>query len=101
MTLVVEDKKIKVNINKRLYSRAVISKSLYWLTTFYRIDQVEKKDEVIFYFDPIDKSDLKADLQKIQTTFIDFNLREVINDETKTIRELIIAKAFYPVEGKA
>ncbi|MBL3546668.1 His-Xaa-Ser system protein HxsD [Chryseobacterium sp. KMC2] len=90
-----EDSVLAFSIDKSLYSESVIYKCFYWYLndysfelndngTFYRIILKNKKsisfdeEELIF---------------RIKNDLADYKLREIINQETQNIKELIIVKA--------
>lgn len=99
MEFSIEDKTIHVKLNSDIYSPKIISKSLYWLINNYIIEQKALQGFILISFTPISvTNDFQWHIQKIQKAFVDFQLREIVENETKTIRELIIAKAFYPIE---
>jgi His-Xaa-Ser system protein HxsD len=90
---------IELNIDSKLYSDSIVTKSLYWLTDKY-IPEVSLNGQ--FYNIIISRIDnnqfteeqKKEVINKLKSNLIDFKLREQIDKETKNIRELIIAKAF-------
>lgn len=90
---------VTVEADSREFCLAVIDRILYWLSPTYKISYTSNETSTIFEFVPYNENDnIESHQSIIQNTFHDFKLRHTINEETKTIRELIIAKAFYPIE---
>jgi len=85
-------------VDSRQYNEKVIYKCFYWYTNEYSVDiQIDT--------DPFYKITLRSNkesdsvswdhiIEKIKKDLIDFKLRDIVNQETQTIRELIVAKAF-------
>lgn len=85
-------------LDSRIFSKNGIMKCLYWYSKEFQIS-VKLKDE--FFFDirlvantEMSENEKKNFEKKLNQEFIDYNLRDIVSQETKTIRELIIAKAF-------
>jgi His-Xaa-Ser system protein HxsD len=80
------------------YSLKVVHKCLYWYTGEFDVEIRESRDGFEVKLTPLGRSLSEADenliRQKINRDLIDYYLREEINNETKNVRELIIAKAF-------
>jgi His-Xaa-Ser system protein HxsD len=85
-------------IDSLIFNEDVITKALYWLTADYFIFQ--KKNNTIFEIQLELKegsfSENKIDELKSQLNqnLIDFKTRNIINIETKSIREILLVKAF-------
>lgn len=89
---------IEFKIDSNVYNDTVISKVLYWLSGRYIIGQQSfefvrkvslEKIEGVFCED-----ELLVLKKELSQKFIDFKTRDIIQKETKTIRELLIIKAF-------
>ncbi|MGN6195348.1 MAG: His-Xaa-Ser system protein HxsD [Ginsengibacter sp.] len=83
-------------IEKELYNEDVLHKCFYWYGGNFTID-ISIYSDTLFLVKLQPNSaatDLENTLQKIKRDLIDFKLRDIVAKETKTIRELIIAKAF-------
>lgn len=84
-------------INNELYNETVIFKVLYWLSNIYIIstDKNEKYTEITlekegaYTLEEIQNINLK-----ISRDLIDYKVRDIVNSETKNIRELLLIKAF-------
>ena len=89
---------ITFRLDSRIFSKNGIVKCLYWYSEEFQIS-INVKDE--YFFDiklvsnnKLSKNELNKFKQKLNQEFIDYNLRDIVRQETTTIRELIIAKAF-------
>ncbi|SJZ67502.1 His-Xaa-Ser system protein HxsD [Chitinophaga eiseniae] len=98
MEVLQNDKILKVAIDAEIYPEVVLLKCLYWYSNTFEVDvrksstsQYEISLKAIRHPDKVDWAII---LLKLKQDLIDFKLRQHITDETKTIRELIIAKAF-------
>lgn len=93
----ISDNILKIKIDESTYTEAVVYKCFYWYCREFNVE-IDKKDG--FYnilFSP--RSGVKAFevpelIERIKQDLIDFKLRDIVTSETRTIRELIIAKAF-------
>jgi len=83
-------------LDANTYSEDVIYKCFYWYGGDYNVTiQVEN---TLFRISLTSKSGEQVDTilltNKIRQDLIDFKLRDIVTKETKTIRELLNAKAF-------
>lgn len=86
----------KIDLN--VFNDQVVSKMLYWLSGSFFVFwsnesgiakiQLEKKDSVIT------NEEFKLLKTRLNQDLIDFKTRDIVNQETKTIRELLLVKAF-------
>ncbi len=90
---------IAFNIDLKVYSDIVISKTLYWLAEDFIIERYSVDD----FYQHIVLEKKKNDLSeeeiirlkiKINQNLVDFKLRSIINDETRNIRDILYVKAF-------
>ena len=83
-------------IEREVYNEDVLHKCFYWYGGNFNVDISIISDKLFLVkLQPhSEKADLENTLQKIKRDLIDFKLRDIVTKETKTIRELIIAKAF-------
>ena len=104
MTYKINDASLTLTIDSRLYNETVIHKCFYWYSQDYMIDISLGKDahfEIVIQPNKENStSDWNSLIEKIKQHLVDFKLRDIVNTETKTIRELLVAKAFawYDVE---
>lgn len=96
---IIGDNKIRFIVDISIYNDTVISKVLYWLTDAFFIDRsrigkdnqqitLEKKQGTI------DEEEMLQLREKLNQIFIDFKLRDIINSETRNIRDILYIKAF-------
>lgn len=87
---------IHLLIDRKLYNEEVLHKCFYWYGANFHVDiDICSEDQAAVQLEAkYDAEDLNATLGKIKRDLIDFRLRDIVTKETKTIRELIIAKAF-------
>lgn len=94
----IKDGEITVFLDSSIYNKDGIIKCLYWYSSKFNTD-IKLIDDSIYKILIIPKSEFKGiKLEEIYEDllqdFLDFNLRQIVNTETKSIRELLIAKAF-------
>ena len=90
---------LEIKVDTSLYNDAVLFKCFYWYTGKYDVQlsrdgletmKISLRSKAII----IDEASLPDLIAKIQKDLIDFKLRDVVANETRTIRELLVAKAF-------
>jgi His-Xaa-Ser system protein HxsD len=89
---------IEFTVDTRIFNDNVISKTLYWLGGDFNIYQeyscnllsikLEKKEGYI------DEGSFLFLRSKINQDLIDFKTRDIVNQETKNIRQILLIKAF-------
>jgi His-Xaa-Ser system protein HxsD len=83
-------------VDSHLYSEDVIYKCFYWYGADYAVDI--QREGLSFKIVLSSKSGEPIDTivlcDKIRKDLVDFKLRDIVSKETKTIRELLTAKAF-------
>lgn len=78
------------------YNERVILKCFYWYTANFVVE-ITKDDDFRHHIilQPKDNQPLDSHLiNRIKNDLVDFGLRDLVTNETRTIREIIIAKAF-------
>jgi His-Xaa-Ser system protein HxsD len=98
-TLANNSNSITFEIDSSIYSNQVLTKCLYWYTSQFNVsinDSADGKGKVIVLEFKDKRESLVGDklAEKLKQDLIDYNLREIVEKETKIIRELLIAKAF-------
>ncbi|MGF6850156.1 His-Xaa-Ser system protein HxsD [Chitinophaga sp. W3I9] len=104
MKFLQDNNTLSFTVATELYPEVVLFKCLYWYTNAFEVDII-KTDPLqykiiltrLYNAEPVD---WKTIIVKLKQDLIDFKLRQCITDETKTIRELIIAKAFAYYENE-
>jgi len=91
---------IRLQIERALYNEAVVFKCLYWYGSHLVVTVNSSPDGLYFdvtlrpkvgVLDQASLDDLEA---RLHTDLIDFKTRDIVARETKTIRDLLVAKAF-------
>lgn len=98
MSYTVKGDKLICNIDSQLYPEEVLFKCLYWYTKRFPFEVIkvnEDKLQVYFTLGTQEGQVEPADFyNEFMSELVDFKVRALVNEETRTIRELIIAKAF-------
>lgn len=92
---ILDKSNFQITIDGSLYSAEVIHKCFYWYGNKFSVDIGSEKNFFLVTLSslaPIE--DVDEVIHKIKTDLIDFKTREIISNDTKNIRELLIAKAF-------
>ncbi|WP_299526776.1 His-Xaa-Ser system protein HxsD [Winogradskyella sp.] len=93
-----KDFSLQFKLDSRVYSKNSIVKCLYWYSEDFDISINLEDDHyysiILISKKPLDQEGIEKLKGKLNQEFIDYNLRDIVSNETKTIRELIIAKAF-------
>lgn len=93
-----KDNTISIEIDTELFNDKVITKSLYWLSNTFNIYQENSGKIRIINLEKregdINDKDILKLKYKINQNLIDFKTRDIINQETKNIREILLIKAF-------
>lgn len=88
---------IVFELDSEVYSKESIVKCLYWYSNDFTID-IRLIDKIYnISLKPLielQEYELSEVTKKLNREFNDYNLRDIVKQETNTIRELIIAKAF-------
>ena len=90
---------LTLNVDADIYSESVVLKCIYWLTDIYSPEIKRKENSFVITIHKNDQSEFSSEEEnnlksKINQGLIDFKLREIVDKETRNIRELLIAKAF-------
>lgn len=100
----IDDTSISYFVDKSIYTKNVILKCTYWYAGEYRISITDHDDK--FYHIRFSPNTISKQWNQIankliimfERDLIDYSLRDIIDEETKNIKELIIAKAFAPFD---
>ena len=92
----IEGQQCSLQIDTTIYSIETIHKCFYWYTGDFEIDMTnnEVNQCQVTMISKTEDIDFNTLIPRIKQNLIDFKLREIVNKETQTIRELIVAKAF-------
>jgi His-Xaa-Ser system protein HxsD len=101
MKIRIKKDQIEIKVQLKIYNLNILHKCFYWYSNEFEIDievddQDKEKGIIKLYAknDGISNDKLKTISQLIRTDLIDFKTRDIITKETKSIRDLLIAKAF-------
>ncbi|SEN24428.1 His-Xaa-Ser system protein HxsD [Chitinophaga rupis] len=98
MNFHINDHQLCLLIDGRQYNEKVLYKCFYWYSNNYSVDiDIETGPFYKITLQATKESDSLSWnhlIEKIKKDLIDFKLRDIISQETQTIRELIVAKAF-------
>jgi His-Xaa-Ser system protein HxsD len=95
-----KDGEIVVFADTKLYNKDTIFKCLYWHgDRFHTNLSFVNQDTYKITLTPISTSQISTNemelyLAKLERDLVDFSVRQLVNQETQAIRELLIAKAF-------
>ena len=88
---------MNTTIDTRLYNDSVISKAVYWLSNDYIIKR-QQYDEFNEFITAVPKKgihDVESVWQeRLMQMLNDFKLRQIVADETRSIKTILYAKAF-------
>jgi His-Xaa-Ser system protein HxsD len=85
----------QIIIDGKIYSAEVIHKCFYWYGEKYSVDIKTEGDFLIVEISELsNEGTIEKIFPKIKNDLIDFKTREIISNETKNIREILIVKAF-------
>jgi His-Xaa-Ser system protein HxsD len=89
---------VSFNVDLKAYNEKIISKVLYWLSDTYLTSWKNESDIAIINIEKkeglITQIDMQRLKERLSQDFIDFKTRDIVNNETKAIRELLLVKAF-------
>ena len=95
----IKDGVVTVFVDATLYPKEAIFKCLYWYSNKFRtgIDLVSTIYQITLA--PLstvvaETENLTETLEQLERDLIDFNLRHIVTQETRNVRDLLIAKAF-------
>jgi len=96
---------IFIKLDATIYDVEMLHKCFYWYTEDFIVEITKKRNIVEIQLSKKESSDIKVSgneyekiINKIKNDIIDFKSRDIVTKETKNIRDLLIAKAFYPLD---
>ena len=91
--------RFNIKLDNEIYSESVVFKALYWLAGNYKFDISKDKkyfnieiEKINGSFDNGEITNLKV---KISRSLVDMKTREIVINETKNIRDIMMLKAFF------
>ena len=89
---------LSIDIPSNTYRSPVVFKCFYWYGKHFEVD-ITEHDEHIRVNLTRKEGDMSPKYvtmlkQKVQQDLVDFRTRDIVTQETRSIRELLIAKAF-------
>src|SRR5579862_1048942 len=96
MEVEIKEDELLLRIEKALYSEEVLHKCFYWYSGNFAVDISNFSAQLFLVrMRPTSKTQtFQETIDKVRRDLIDFKLRDIVTKETKTVRELIVAKAF-------
>ena len=99
------DNSISINIKDNAFQDGVIERFLYNYSNKFQNDYRNKANGQIITLIPNSREVLNSSnyleiIKKINQDLTDINLQVIINNETRQIRELLIAKSFDSIDDK-
>jgi His-Xaa-Ser system protein HxsD len=83
---------MELTLSDKFYSEKAIKDTIYWFSNNNHIVVDVSNNEWIIKCDNADEDFERSFMKSLN----DFNLRDEISSRTSSLKELIIAKAFYP-----
>lgn len=98
MEYLLTDNILTIKVDASLYNETVLYKCFYWYSREFNVT-ISQADDRIFTVSIVSKREgyecsWDKIIEKAAQDLIDFRLRDIVNNETRAIRELIVAKAF-------
>tara|TARA_R110002020_G_scaffold218232_10_gene426056 strand:- start:3140 stop:3514 length:375 start_codon:yes stop_codon:yes gene_type:complete len=95
----IDESTIKILLDANFYDLVVVQKTFYWYLKDYVITvKLIPENDIQIILEkleiPLTNSDIDKLTSRIKRDLFDFMLRNRIHQETKNVRDLIIAKAF-------
>ena len=88
----------EIVLDARSYSLEAVKKCLYWYSDRYTFDIKNVDNQLIIGIEPITKDstdEIDDELfREIKSDIIDFEVRQIVNNETEVVKQLLMAKAF-------
>ena len=88
---------LRVTVSADLFPQDVVFKCFYWYGHNFSIDIDHTEQQFVITLTPkngsLDADAMTALENKVRTDLVDFKTRSIVAQETKIIRELLVAKA--------
>ena len=93
-----KNSELSIIVDGTIYSIDVLHKCFYWYGGLFNVHMSSNNNSYIIKLEKKSDQNTEVDftflVEKIKQDLIDFKLRDIVTKETKSIRELLIAKAF-------
>lgn len=92
--------RLEIEVDERLFPFDVVLKASYWMTGRYEVtlSRDDSRDRLLVFIDgataPLSAESHREIEQRFRRDLIDFRTRMLVEQETRLIRELLVAKAF-------
>ena len=92
---VLENKTLKIELDSDIYTKSTVLKSTYKFTdrTYIYINNDTDKEEFVIYFTPKDDLSIEMLSGEFMNELLDQELRSVVLDQTRKIRDVIVTRA--------
>ena len=91
-----------IELDAKCYTLDAIKKCLYWYSDNFTFDLSNNDNTITITISNIDSknsNEITDDLiSELKSDLIDYEVRNIVNKETKMVKELLIAKAFSPTD---
>lgn len=95
MDIKISDNILALTVDATIYSETVLFKCFYWYANAFEVEISKiSPSSYAVHLRPKETPDWDTIIPKIKRNLVDFKLRQIVTDETATIRDLIVAKAF-------
>lgn len=91
---------LEITVDESVFSETIVLKASYWHTSEHAvsIQRLAGSNELVVQFTPsrvsFDEETMRALVARFSRDLIDFRTRQIVGEETRIIRELLVAKAF-------
>lgn len=92
---VLENKILKIELDSKVYTKSTILKSTYKFTdrTYIYINHSADREQFIVYFTPKDNLSIETLSGEFINELLDQELRTVVLDKTRKVRDVIVTRA--------
>ena len=96
--IVLDPHRATFKVDTALYSKSVLTKVLYWLSDEFIVSSKHHESDMIITLETTQEPAWEDVKSKVARLFTDYQMREVIETETKDIRNILYLKAFANVD---
>lgn len=95
-----KDGKMSLRIDKTIYDREAILKAAYKFSDecYIHIDSIDSNYYAVSFSAKKDNVEVEPQINEFCNELIDQQIRHNLNNSNRTIKELIIKKAFFPFQ---